>query len=539
MASVSGSKLAFFAPGFTGDKVNVVLTTDGTNVGPTVAGSFNIEVFTSTAGALAPGFQGSAFVQGAVSLTNNLIQAAALSSTEQLLSGNYVVIDQTGSEAIQIVGSGAGGNSLTVVGSAGDTVTGSSVATNTQLIDASGVNPAAVKGAVTVTGGAGQTTVWAGTGDKITGGAGSMSVAGNGTPSLGGASNITITGGAGNLTAFDLGKGSSVAGSTSGWTFVDDTYVAGGGNTITGGAGSGFVRLPDGTVTTVAGSLIIGGIGDLITGGSGPMLVNALKGGMAVNGGGGSSTVWGAPGDTITGGAGFMQAGGGKSSIVGGAAGSSMLVIDGASDTVKAGAGSITVIGGSADAVTGGAGTMQFNGGTGTTVTGGAGAISAFNLGTGNNITGSTSTVAGSTFMDDTYTNPGGTTFTGGTNTLSGGGGASRIIAGPSDSVIAGTGSLEAEIRSNITGSETVDLSKGTSSDGVRDVSVVGGAGAAVTVTGFATASDKIESATSSGATLVATSTKDGGGNVILNFVDGTKMTLIGVTDPTKITFTS
>jgi hypothetical protein len=59
MASVSGSKLAFFAPGFTGDKVNVVLTSDGTNVGPTVAGSFNIEVFTSTAGAVGPGFQGS------------------------------------------------------------------------------------------------------------------------------------------------------------------------------------------------------------------------------------------------------------------------------------------------------------------------------------------------------------------------------------------------------------------------------------------------------------------------------------------------
>jgi hypothetical protein len=39
--------------------------------------------------------------------------------------------------------SGAGGNSLTVVGSAGDTVTGSAVATNTQLIDASGVNPSA------------------------------------------------------------------------------------------------------------------------------------------------------------------------------------------------------------------------------------------------------------------------------------------------------------------------------------------------------------------------------------------------------------
>src|SRR5437773_6389971 len=141
MASVSGSKLAFFAPGFTGSQINVVLTPDGTGALPTVAGAFNIEVFTSVAGSLAPGFQGSAFVQGAVSLTNNVIQAATLGSTEQLLSGNYILIDQTGSETIQIVGSGAGGTSQTVIGSAGDAITGSSNAANTQLIDASGSNP--------------------------------------------------------------------------------------------------------------------------------------------------------------------------------------------------------------------------------------------------------------------------------------------------------------------------------------------------------------------------------------------------------------
>src|SRR6266545_885521 len=108
MASVPGSKLAFLAPGFTGDKVNVVLTPDGTGALPTVAGSFNIEVFTSVAGSLAPGFQGSAFIQGAVKLGSNFIQAASLNSTEQLLSGNYIVIDQTGNETIQIVGSGGG-----------------------------------------------------------------------------------------------------------------------------------------------------------------------------------------------------------------------------------------------------------------------------------------------------------------------------------------------------------------------------------------------------------------------------------------------
>jgi len=183
--------------------------------------------------------------------------------------------------------------------------------------------------------------------------------------------------------------------------------------------------------------------------------------------------------------------------------------------------------------VTGGAGAMQFNAGTGTTLTGGAGGVSAFNLGTGNSIVGST---AAATFMDDSYTNPADATkFTGGTNTLVGGAAASRIIAGPSDSVVAGAGGLEAEIRSNLAGSVTV--AAGAGADGIRDANV--GAGTTkVTVTGFATASDKIESA-QSGAALVTASSKDGGGNVILNFIDGTTMTLIGVTDPTKITFTA
>jgi hypothetical protein len=536
MASVSGSKLAFFAPGVTGDKVNVVLTSDGTNVGPTVAGSFNIEVFTSTAGALAPGFQGSAFVQGAVSLTNNLIQAATLSSTEQLLSGNYIVIDQTGSEAIQIVGSGAGGNSLTVVGSAGDTVTGSAVATNTQLIDASGVNPSAVKGAVTVTGGAGNTTVWAGTGDKITGGAGAMTVAGNGEASLGGAINVKVTGAAGNLTMFNLGHGDSVTGSTSGWTFVDDNYPNGGGNTIVGGAGNGTVTTPLGT-TVAAGTYIIGGTGDAIAGGSGTMLVNALKGGMSVTGGGGASTVWGATGDLITAGTGFMEVAGGGSTIIGGASGTSMLVIDGAKDSVKAGAGATSVIGGANDTVTGGAGFLQFSAGTGTALTGGAGSVFAANLFTGNSIVGSTGST---TFMDDSYTDPANPSkFTGGTNTLVGGAGASTIIGGPGDSVVGGAGALEALFRNNLTGSETVDLSTGIGAAGVRDVSIAGGVGSKITVTGFATAGDKIESSQSVDGTgkFVGTSTVVGG-NTTLTFVDGTTMTLLGVSDPTKISFT-
>src|ERR1700693_1746890 len=119
MASVPGSKLAFFNPGFTPAQINVVLTTDGTTLsGPIIPGAFNIEVFTVTPGTLGTGFQASAFVQGAVRLNTNEVMASTSASTEQLLAGNSQVIDRTGSELIQIVGSGAD----TVMGSAGDTV---------------------------------------------------------------------------------------------------------------------------------------------------------------------------------------------------------------------------------------------------------------------------------------------------------------------------------------------------------------------------------------------------------------------------------
>src|SRR5712692_9933418 len=66
MASVTGSRLAFYSSTVSADKVNVVLTADGSDVaGKAISGNFNIEVFTVTGAALASGFQASAYVQGA------------------------------------------------------------------------------------------------------------------------------------------------------------------------------------------------------------------------------------------------------------------------------------------------------------------------------------------------------------------------------------------------------------------------------------------------------------------------------------------
>src|SRR5690349_4688081 len=117
MASVTGSRLAFFSSTVSADKVNVVLTADGTDVaGKSIAGDFNIEVFTVTAGSLASGFDASAFVQGAQQLTNNAIQAGSVTSTEQVLDGSYTLIDLSGGssrgESIQIVGSAAGSSEV-------------------------------------------------------------------------------------------------------------------------------------------------------------------------------------------------------------------------------------------------------------------------------------------------------------------------------------------------------------------------------------------------------------------------------------------
>jgi len=278
----------------------------------------------SSAGGLGAGFDASALVQGAVKVagTNNEIVAGTRS--EQLLAGNYLVVDRTGGETIQM----AGGGALSVSGSAGDTITGSGVSGSQQLMDLSGANPIVRPGAMTAIGGAGAGVVWAGNGDVISGGTGPMLVAGNS------ANNMKITGGAGDFVVFNLGKNNTVSGSTSGFTFIGDGYPGGGGNTIGGGASSvsgsifGF--------TFPAGTVIIGGNGDVINRANGTMLVNALNGGQTVNGGLGAATVWAGPGG----------------------------------------------------AVNGGPGAMQFNVGGGTKVTGGTGPLNAFFLFPGNTITG-------------------------------------------------------------------------------------------------------------------------------------------------------
>ncbi len=469
MASVTGSRLAFFADGVNPHKINIVLTTDGTSVPApsTVPGAFNIEVFTSTPGALAAGYDASAFIQGAVSLTDNVVQAGTLGSTEQLLDGSYTVVDQTGHEAIQIVGTAAGGSSTTVVGSSGDTITGSTVAGNSQLIDASGKKPHAVAGAMSVIGGAGPTTVWGGGHDSIVGSAGALTVnETKGHPGL-----ESIVGGAGSLTAYDLGKHDTISGSTGGTTFIDDSKVFSGGSQITGGSGT------TGTLADGENTFIKAGAGDSVTGGTDLTLIDATRGTASVLGGSGTVT------GTIAG-------------------------LTGVNTVIK---------GGKADTITGGAGATYINATAqgAETITGGAGNTTVL-AGKGDNITGGT--------------------------------GATTVEGANLDTITGNTGALLVDITAKSSGAETVNLTAGHGVATLRDVNpgaTTTGAHDKTSVTGFATATDSIASATSvlagggtgPSALVVGASAVAVGSDTLITFIDGTTMTVLSTT-PGSIKFT-
>ena len=318
MASVSGSTLAFFGNGNnTGTNVNLGLTADGLTVPPPSTSAFNIEVFTASPSggfSLASGYQASVYIQGAstlagglgAALPNNEVQAGSIGSTEMMLDGSFMLADQTGSETIQVIGNGAGGSADSVIGAFHDTILGSTNALNTQYIDASGVhtNP----GPETVVGGAGNTTVVAGSGDSITG-TGPLTVQG------GGRNNMVITGGAGGLYAFDFGSGDSVSG-VGGEVFIDDGYGAGGGhNTLTGGSG------PLNFVKGNVGDTLIGG------GGTGTTTFDGTLGSESIVGGSGFSVqIEGGLNDTISAGSGFatlIYANLGQQTVIGDAAATS------------------------------------------------------------------------------------------------------------------------------------------------------------------------------------------------------------------------
>lgn len=263
MASVSGSRLAFFSPN--GKDVNLILSDGKTTTGTTVPGSLNIEVFTAGSGTPLPGVAATATIGGAVKISDNEVQAATLTSNEQLGAGTFKLVDETGHEDIKL-----GTGPQTVVGSAGDTIVGGNVAGIRQVIDLTGTNKEATGGAMTVTGGAASLLVEAGSHDSIVGGTGPITVSG-----------MTLHG------KDDQDNGGE------GDDKDRDPEKSGGDHTVGGASAS------DDTIIGGAGPMTVhGGTADSITGGSGSLVVKGVTA-STVNAGTGGTTVVGGNKDVI------------------------------------------------------------------------------------------------------------------------------------------------------------------------------------------------------------------------------------------------
>jgi hypothetical protein len=320
---------------------------------------------------------------------------------------------------------------------------------------------------------------------------------------------------------------------------VQDTVWAGASDSIVGSSAATFVDGHLGSSDTIVGGAgnltVYGAAGDSIVGGTGTLLVNENQGHQGkehIVGGVGSVTIFDlGKADTIsgsTGGTTFIDdsyGSGGNSSITGGS-GTTGTLADGENTFIKAAPGD-TIVGGpnltlinaiaGNDSVLGGGGTV-----TGT-IAGLAGVNTVIEGGSGDTITAG----AAATLIEGTL----------GSQTITGGAGSNTVWGGTGDSISGGTGTLEAQIGSN-SGAVTVNLSTGAA--GVRDVSVSGGTGASVTVSGFSNnAGNKVESATSVNASnIFQGSSSVVGGNTVLTFLDKSTMTLIGVTSIGAIKFT-
>ena len=312
--------------------------------------------------------------------------------------------------------------------------------------------------------------------------------------------------------------------------------------------------------------------GDTIDAGAGPATVTAAGGGVSVNGAAGTlwftggtapSTVVGGSGAvTVVGGAGggvfsggslggnLLVATGGNTTLTGGGSGDALFGAATGQDVLIAGSGRESLIGGAASTrITGGVSmaAVIFTGGD-TTVTGGAAG--------GDTVVGGAGDLTMTMHGDAIFAGGGDTLLTtaatgadsiiggAGTLTVDGGGsnmivvggtGASRIETGNgANEVFAGAGAMTLQEGA---GPATVVAGAGTSTiqEGAGTVMldfVHGAAGGSVTVAGYRPGTDHIALF---GYGNAAASVQTSGGNSVLNLTDGTRITLLGVTDPGHI----
>ena len=290
---------------------------------------------------------------------------------------------------------------------------------------------------------------------------------------------------------------------------------------VTLGGGAQFYQAAAGTTVSA------GGGADTILASAGQVTVDGSSGSLLFIGGTGASSVVGGSGSaTIFGGSGGGSFGGGSaghnifvSQAV--ASASTTLTGGGAGDEMFVAAGPTTVNGGSGggDIIVGGTGALTVDAQNGDLVFGGSGA----------------STVAGSSSGADSIVGgTGALTVTGnggnmlvvagtGSSAIGTGNGASLIFtASGSTTITGGTGSLQA-----VLGSGPASVTEG-SGPSVYDV-VKGAAGGTDVLSGFKPGTDRIDLFGYAASDVHITT---GGGSTLLSLADGTKITLVGVTDP-------
>lgn len=340
---------------------------------------------------------------------------------------------------------------------------------------------------------------------------------------------------------------------------LPDTPTPPGGQTVTLGAG-------DQTYSASAGDTVLAGSGhDTITALQGSVLVVASRGSLAFIGGSGPSTVAGGQGaETIFGGTGGGNFGGGAAGgnvlvsqgasganttltdggagdqLFGANAGNHVLIAAAGRETVLAGSGHTTIDGGATAGcvIFTGAGTTDYFGGAagGDTVVAGSGATTA-TAQHGDAIFGGAGSLAvtGSTAGADSIVGGSGSLSVdgqganmlvvagSGTNTIATGNGAALIFAGSGSSTITGgQGSLQIMVGR---GSGVINEGAGTC---VYDV-IKGEAGGTSVIDGFKTTHDEIRLFGYQPSGLTTTLSA---GNTLLSLSDGTRIELLGVTNP-------
>jgi uncharacterized repeat protein (TIGR01451 family) len=319
----------FVPPSGVTQPINAVTSTDGSNVAPAVAGSYNTEIISAPAQnaliILQQGYQ-SAVIEGSAAAT--LVDAGSGSALLVGGSGNDTLLAAAGNDTLD---AGAGNNFIvSFVGTATISAAGQS-----------GDNVFWSNGAASIQGGNGHDTAVMGGGVINTGTGGSQVWLGSGSTVVNSNGADTIVGGAGAETVNVLGSSGDLAFGGSGQMLFEGNMAAGSGAntvvgfngsiTVNGGAGGGlfFGGTAGNNLLNSGGGqadLFGGGNGDVLnaTGSSNDVLV-ASSGAETLNAAGssGSDAFFGGFGnDLMIGGTGVnaFTAGPGSMTLVGGGA---------------------------------------------------------------------------------------------------------------------------------------------------------------------------------------------------------------------------